>query len=220
MAWLGRGGLLMWPILACALVAFGLLIERAIVFLRNLRSEESLRQAVVEAVERNDLAEAARLCREAQGLRLRLIAHFLEDEILQPGKTDLATLQRAMEEKLQNRALPLLTARLSLLATIGRVTPLLGLLGTVQGMILMFAAVGESGTGLSSDMSRGIGNALITTFAGLCVAIPVQFAEGILESRVDKFIPQAQSDLFWFLSKLREIRFRQHVIRIRPEEVK
>lgn len=215
-----KGGPLMWPIMGCGIVSLILIVERTGVYMVNLRPEEHLFKRLLSALEQHDLNEALRVCRAARGIRLTLIRRFLECEVARPGRKDLSVIRQEMNEQLQNYVIPLLSARLGILSTLGRVLPLLGLLGTVQGMIDMFVVAGISGTGMSSGMAAGIGIALITTFSGLCIAIPIQLTEGILESRIESLIPKLQTDLSLLLGYIRENRFAGKVIRIRSEDVK
>ena len=94
---------------------------------------------------------------------------------------------------------------LNTLGTIAGITPLLGLLGTVIGMIKVFSAIMEAGVGDPAPLAGGISEALITTAAGLTIAVPVHLAYNFFVSRVDMLIEdmeegtQAVLDLVWEL---------------------
>lgn len=100
-----------------------------------------------------------------------------------------ASVRNILHSHIDLQAIPKLRARLGLLGTIGKAAPLLGLLGTVSGMMKAFAQIaGTSGQGVDpKDLARNIGEALGTTFLGLCVALPVAFALTYLRAKAEKF---------------------------------
>jgi biopolymer transport protein ExbB len=93
---------------------------------------------------------------------------------------------------------------LNTLGTIAGVTPLMGLLGTVMGIIKAFNAIYAGGLGDPRLLSGGISEALITTAAGLCVAIPSYIAYRYLRGRVDGFVVQMERDVVRFADALNE----------------
>jgi len=214
--WLTRGGVLMVPIAVCGVAAAVLIIERAAKYRRMLSDSSDLVSAITQHLRRLDVSAALRECQNAANITANVLRPALVHEVESTGRTrsDLSVVQSIIEEEVQVSALPGLYRRLSLLATIGRVAPLLGLLGTIQGMIQMFLVVKGAGMGMSSELAGGMAIALSTTFAGLCVAIPVHIAEGIFEERIDAAIPRLRRDVSVFLSALRELRFQERVIRI------
>jgi len=217
--WIHLGGPIMWPILACGVAAIAVILERVIQLFWLTRTDPSFPQLLRKGLAEGKITDATHVCRFAGGLRPRTIHHFLDLEAAHPGKLELSTMQHQMHEMVQTEIVPRLWARLTVLSVIGRIAPLLGLLGTVQGMILMFLVAAQQGTGMSEEMAKGIGNALITTFAGLCIAIPVQLMEGLFEARIEAFLPKLRSDLTLVLSQIREQRFLQQVIRISKVEL-
>ena len=98
------------------------------------------------------------------------------------GALDVETLELKMGESVL-REVPRITRHLPLLKIIAAVAPLLGLLGTVTGMIITFQAITLFGAGDPRLMAGGISQALITTVLGLCVAIPVLLLHNIVQSR-------------------------------------
>ncbi len=219
--WMMRGGVLMLPIAACAVAAIALIVERVVQYRRLLSDSSDLVSTVTQHVRQLDVPAALRACQNAQGITADVLLPALVHEVESTGKTrsELSVVQAIVEEEVQVSALPRLYRRLSLLATVGRVAPLLGLLGTIQGMIQMFLVVKGAGMGMSSELAGGMAVALSTTFAGLCVAIPVHIAEGIFEERIDAATPRLRRDVSLFLSALRELRFQERVIRIEHSDL-
>jgi biopolymer transport protein ExbB len=108
-------------------------------------------------------------------------------------KHDRAVMKESSEEVGRHVAHEL-TRFLNALGSIAAVTPLLGLLGTVFGMITMFSAVGEHGAGNPQELSTGIGQALISTAAGLSVAIPSLLMHRLLRGKVDSLIIEMEQE--------------------------
>jgi biopolymer transport protein ExbB len=111
--------------------------------------------------------------------------------------------QRILDEEIQVTLIPSLERRLNALDTLARGTPLLGLLGTVIGMIKVFFTLGIGQSAPDPALlSKGIGLALITTAAGLIVAIPSFFMHRYFQGRVDKLVTDAQKAKVWFIGQL------------------
>lgn len=211
----------MVPIAACALAAVVLIIERWRVYRLTLADTESLVSTVREHLRNLDVSSGLVACQNHPSLTALVFRPALVHEVESTGKTrsDLSTVRAILEEQVQLVAYPHLYRRLALLGMLGRVAPLLGLLGTVQGMIGMFLVVHRSGAGTGEALAEGMAVALITTFAGLCVAIPVQAAEGIFEEKTEAAIPRLRRDVSLLLESLRELRFQERVIRVDPSEL-
>lgn len=176
------GGWVMWPIVICSIVAASIIVER----LWTLQRRRILPPGLVEQVwqwARAGVLDAKRL----QALRLssplgRVLAAGLVNM-----KHDRSVMKESIEEVGRHVAHELMRF-LNALGSIAAVTPLLGLLGTVFGMITMFTAVGEHGAGNPQELSAGIGQALISTAAGLTVAIPSLLMHRLLRGKVDALI--------------------------------
>jgi biopolymer transport protein ExbB len=172
-----EGGLLMWPLLLCSIVAVAVIIERAV----RLRRAALIDPAVVESIQTQieegklDLAIAAN--RNSPTLVGRILSRALEEYA--NTSTDIET---ALTEA-ASRGLPVLQNNLAVLNLVARVAPLLGLLGTVQGMILGFEHLELQGVG-KENLAHAIRVALITTFAGLAIAIPTVVAAAYFRSRI------------------------------------
>ena len=165
-----KGGPVMWPILVTSLIALTVVLERAVWWFRqnNLRESSKL-EKVFGHIENGDLKEASEVARTSQDSRLRTIWHGLNHH----HTTMQSALQVASGLEIQRAS-----RFLGIMDTIITLAPLLGLLGTVTGIMGAFNAVGQNG--LDPDaVSSGIGEALIATACGLtiamCTLIPYNF---------------------------------------------
>lgn len=172
------GGWLMVPILACSILATAVVIERAWM-LRRARIMPPNLVARIWAWHRDGELDEARIAAIRAGSPLgRLLAaglinrnhsrEIMKEAIEETGRQVVAELERF----------------LSMLGTIASVAPLLGLLGTVLGMIDVFAVIMEGGVGNAPMLAGGISKALITTAAGLSVAIPALLFHRYFDNRV------------------------------------
>jgi len=182
-AWerLQAGGPLVWPILAVALAALILIIER-LVFLQRVRANtDQMMSSVAEDVARGDFAAALEEVEKKPG---RPTSNVLTAGLAlrgQPAEVIDAGMSEAML-----RELPRLERFLTTLKVLAAVAPLLGLLGTVTGMINTFQVITVFGAGDPRLMAGGISEALITTQLGLAVAIPILIASALLGRRVSR----------------------------------
>jgi len=158
-----HGGLIMWPLLILSLVATAVLVERAFWWktVRKARNQEQLAQAYA-ALTLGDEDTALQIARNSSDPRLRVIAYGLEHLNLD---ISIAAEVRAEEELKAARRF------ISVLDTVITIAPLLGLLGTVTGIMHSFKFVGADQDLAVSKVSGGIGEALIATAFGLGVAI-------------------------------------------------
>jgi biopolymer transport protein ExbB len=176
------GGLLMWPIVAMSLVVVTFGIERLVALRRGRFVPAGLRTglAALEAKGAFDPRKAYRLCGEFPSVAADVVRAMLE-RIGRP----LPEIERAVEVEKEREA-SRLYANIRPISLAVTVTPLLGLLGTVQGMIIAFYTTAnlEAGANRAAELAQGIYVALITTFAGLCVAIPAAMIAHFLEGRI------------------------------------
>ncbi len=173
-----RGGPLMWLILFCSMGAIAVFVERLLYFHRcHLRVTEFL-VGIVNLVRKRDYLEALERCEEGYGPVVQVVQKAILSRHLPPSE-----LREVIREVAQLQV-PRLEANLPILATIGYISPLLGLLGTVMGMIEAFMQISQkSGAAGMADLAGGIWTALITTAAGLVVAIPSYVAYNYLVTR-------------------------------------
>lgn len=173
------GGPVMVPIGLCSVVALAVFIER----LWSLR-----RDAVVPSTLTQELVKLARQAAFEQGTQLAKQHDIAVGRVAAVAFTAAGNSRSVVKERLEEvgrREAAELERGIPIVGTIASIAPLLGLLGTVGGMIRTFAVIQTSGLGNVADLAGGISEALITTFAGLCVGIPAVVANRYLLSRVD-----------------------------------
>jgi biopolymer transport protein ExbB len=181
--WLKSGGFLVWPILAIGAIALLLGAERLAFFLRIRANSDTILHQVTRYVEMDQVKEGEMFCREKKNApTCQILASCLK----QIGQTQ-EVLDNALEEALL-RQMPRFEKFLPTMAMFAAIAPLLGLLGTVTGMISTFQVITVFGTGDPKMMSGGISEALITTQVGLAVAIPIMLLHHLFERRVDVLI--------------------------------
>ncbi len=176
---LSDGGPVMVPLGICSVIGLASFFER----LWALRRERVVPRAfcveLVELLRQERWQDAATLCKK----RDVPIARIVEVAVAARGEPRQSLRDRV--EEIGRREAMELERWLWVLGTVGSVGPLLGLLGTVQGMIQTFRTIEGGGIGQMQQMAGGIGMALITTLGGLLVAIPAVVAHRYLVSRVD-----------------------------------
>jgi len=195
------GGIVMWPIALCSVVALAITIERIWSLRRASIDMVEFMESMRDVIRQNRMQEAIGICDQTDGpvariLRAGLLKHNRSKEDIREAIEDAGHLE-----------VPRLERYLSALATCAQVATLLGLLGTVQGMIKAFGQIQhKQGQVNPSDLAEGIGNALVTTAAGLTIAIPTIVVYNYFVSRVDNMILQMEissSELVELLTKNR-----------------
>jgi biopolymer transport protein ExbB len=169
----------MYPILLCSLAALAIIMERVWSLRRGKVVPRALVSSVSDLLVRRQYNDAAVLCQDGSNSAARIIRQGLK----MIGQSRLV-FKDAMEES-GRRENVYLSSHLELLGVIAAISPLLGLLGTVSGMINAFGVVAEAGMGNPGLLAGGIGQALLTTAAGLVVAIPTMVIHRLLAGRVE-----------------------------------
>jgi len=178
-----QGGPLMFVLFVCSVVAFGVFLERILYYRRSRMSVNEFLSGVLALVARQSFVEAIARCEEGHGPVVNVVRTAIYKRHLPPAEL------REVVREIAQLEIPQLEANVSLLGTIGYVAPLLGLLGTVTGMIEAFMKLNRtSGTASVGDLSQGIYTALITTAAGLVVAIPCYLMHNFLVAQVHGLI--------------------------------
>jgi biopolymer transport protein ExbB len=196
------GGPVMWPILLCSVFALAITLER-FWYMRKIKIDtESFLAAILDKMKRHQIKEALQLCDSTKSP----ISNILKAGILKYDR------QRSqIKEAIEDAALyeiPKLEKNFSFLATIAHVSPLLGLLGTVTGMVRCFQTIQAKATTFRpvspGDLAGGIWEALLTTVLGLMVAIPTFVVYNYLVNRANNFIlemEKASTELVNFLTE-------------------
>ncbi len=160
----------MIPIVLISLWMWALIIERLFYIRRMRRGDINIKEAV-------EVVRGRHLSFLSDGLRTRFVSRFIKDRVGQRDLDRNIINQCAMKER------PFLRRYLAVITVLAAVAPLLGLLGTVTGMITTFNVISVFGTGNAKAMAGGISEALITTQSGLLVAIPGLFMSNFLARR-------------------------------------
>ncbi len=185
---IAKGGVLMWPLLLCSVLAIAIVIDRFFVVRAARRNVAAVCRPATDAVFDGDPAAGRTICERTPGPAATVLAGVIE--ALSAGRIHA----EGVASRLGTGMLRDLEHRLRALGTIANVTPLIGLLGTVTGMIRAFMKIQElNGRVNASVLGGGIGEALITTAAGLIVAIPSLVAYYYFEGQIDDIAVETQS---------------------------
>lgn len=179
------GGIVMWPLLAIAVVALLLCLERIIYLWRIPVRTDKVMQEMGKAIGHGDFETCGAICQNYKRMPLCTVTK----DVLKGFKLHAKVTKELLEDLLDESILketPKLERFLTTLATLGAVSPLLGLLGTVTGMIHTFQSITVFGTGDPRLLAGGISEALLTTQVGLSIAIPVLLVHHFLSRRVEK----------------------------------
>lgn len=179
------GGIVMWPLLIIAVVALLLCIERIVYLWRIPTYTDKVMKELSHAITEGDFETSSKICQKNKRMPLCKVA----SDVLSGFKTHAKVTKELLEDLLDESILketPKLERFLTTLATLGAVSPLLGLLGTVTGMIHTFQSITVFGTGDPRLLAGGISEALLTTQVGLSIAIPVLLVHHFLSRRVEK----------------------------------
>ena len=176
------GGWLMAPIIACSVISVAICIERFWTLRSGQILPKNLLAKILNWIKNNELdAKRFKLLRNGSPLGKILAAGIMNHRRGRDG-------MKVSLEEAANDVIHDLERYLNTLGTVAVISPLLGLLGTVFGMIKVFTSIKLEGTGNSMLLAGGISEALITTAAGLTVAIPSLFFHRFFQRRVDKLV--------------------------------
>ena len=195
-----HGGPIMWPLLLCALASVSVMLERFVSIRRAASDSESLIERVRQLLTAGQVEEAVQVCERAPGPVPALLASGLRHR-----HQDSDAIERAMEE-LALRETPLLYKRLGVLDTVITIAPLLGLLGTITGMMSTFSVIaGAAGQNNPTAITGGIGEALIATACGLAIAIITLIGYNYLTEKVKEVIADMEIRATQLLNILAQI---------------
>lgn len=192
-AWgiLFKGGAMMWPILLLSIVGLGIAVEKFISLNKAQKEMDLLKAALFQEIRNNRLKEAVKLCEAGESF----IGRIIKAGILKFGQPRAAVLA-AMEE-MASIEIHYLKQRLDILKLITNAAPLLGLVGTISGMTVVFHAVQMRSNALNplslGDMSSGVWQALLSTTAGLMVGLIVLAAHSFCAARVNDMIVRIEA---------------------------
>lgn len=180
---ISKGGPVMFPILLGSVLFVAIFIERLYHYHRAQVDTNEFISGIRNILKKGNIAEAISICEETPGP----VAHIIKASLLKHDRP-----RDEITRTIEDAALlevPRLEKNLTVLATIAHISPLLGLFGTVLGMIKVFMKIQEMGGNVNAEkLAGGIWEALMTTAAGLAVAIPAFVAYNYLTSRVNGLV--------------------------------
>ena len=172
----------MYPIIFCSIVALAIFLERLWVLRRKNIIPQDFVSNVEGLLKKQKISEAVFLCQNDMSSIAKI---FLAG--LRSTQKGMWLVKEAIEER-GSREATILEKNVDILSTIANLTPLLGLLGTVSGMIKTFNAISVQGIGNPAPLAGGIAEALITTATGLCIAIPTLVCYRYLKDKASSLI--------------------------------
>ena len=177
-----RGGAIMYPLIFCSVLTLGIAIERAY----HLRRKKIINPEFLMTFRRHwhkqEKQKAIEVCNQYDICLSRILKAGLFR-----SNYGIIEIERAIEGMGQHEA-SLLNSNLRMLGVMANLAPMLGLLGTVLGMIKAFAVISQAGTGNPGLVASGISEALTTTAAGLMVGIPALALYHYFRAKIDRFI--------------------------------
>lgn len=197
---ISQGGPLMYFIIALSVIGLAVVLERLYYFFTVERGDnEKLKYELLELIRHGDINSAKKICVSYDNSVAKVLERILDS--YDPVNGD----RNKLEEKVREVALsqiPALERFMWLLGITAQVSPLLGLLGTVTGMIKAFNAIASKGVGDPQVLAGGISEALITTVAGLVVAIPAFIMYNFFNNKIDKTVNEMERAASEFLNEL------------------
>jgi len=194
---LSKGGMLVVPILLCSVLALAIFSERIIRFARMRSRGAGLAEKVAGLLLNESEQEALKSAGESDSPMGRILVQAIDARDLDREMLETVIVNTTDEEVRS------LSSGIQALATIGNIAPLLGLLGTVLGMIKAFMVIQQMGGKVNAAvLAGGIWEAMLTTAFGLAVALPVMVAHSYLMARVDKYEAGLQSGSVVFMKAI------------------
>lgn len=181
-----KGGFAMWPLLLCSIIGTAIMIERAIYFWRIRLDYETFLSELKQFLSKRKLKEAVKVCKAKANPIPKIVVQYLNNL-----KQD--ELRNEIIKREGSLALEKVETRLRALAALTHIAPLLGLLGTVTGLVTAFHQIELLGGQVNpGDLASGIWEALITTVFGLVIAIPCMAAYHGFENEADRIARRMQ----------------------------
>lgn len=194
---LSKGGVLVVPILLCSVLVLAIFFERMIRYAVNRSRGKDIEHRVARLMVDGEVDQAVSLSKESKSpmgrvLEKAISARELDREMME------SVIVNATENEVRD-----LSSNLQTLATIGNIAPLLGLLGTIIGMIKAFMVIQQMGGKVNAAvLAGGIWEAMLTTALGLAVALPTMVAHSYLAAKVDQYEARLQNGAILFLKSV------------------
>ena len=204
-----NGGPLMVPLMLCSLVSLAVVFDRWMAFWANRKIDtRSLRATVMANLRRGDIDRAIDECESVRGpIASVLLAGLRSYQQLKEKNESSETMRMVVAQVMEDyeaQAMGVVNKRLDVLTTIGNAAPLLGMTGTVTGMIASFSGLAEAGSvsGSGGAVASGIAEALVTTAVGLIVALSAVIPQSVFNRWSDEIeleIEESTTDLVEFI---------------------
>lgn len=194
-----QGGWFMHGLLACSLIAVVFIIERLFTLFRARVNVKRLMNDIIKTLHSEGVESAMSVCERTRGP----IAAILHSGLLRSGRGPDAVKEAI--ETAGSIETSFLERGLVAIATVAQVSPLLGFLGTVSGMISAFAAIAAAEQVSAKVVASGIEEALITTATGLIIAIPASIAHSFFVSQIDRFVLEMEEASAELVNELIEL---------------
>jgi biopolymer transport protein ExbB len=193
---LGKGGIVMYPLLLSSVIALAIVIEKSL----SMRRKKIIIPEITSILDNikgpGDIGLAVAICQKHEGPFANIIKSGLENKDLPREEIKEILIDNGKQEVYKiGKGLPLLE-------TIGGIAPLLGLLGTVTGILKVFNVIQMMGMGQAPAMAGGISEALITTIAGLSIGIPSVVAYNYFTSKSESLILEMEKYSSILLSRI------------------
>ena len=200
MKFMHQGGPVMWFLLGFSILAVAVMIERALVLRKaKINVNEFLAKLRKALIVNKSIRDAIKICEQYKGP----LAAIMKAGLLKYGEP-----KEDIEKTIETAALHemgRLERRLVVLSSVANVAPLLGFFGTVSGMIQSFEALAEQGLSNPAAVASGISEALVTTAAGLLVAIPTQLAYNFFMNSINKSVRDIETSTNMLLETFSEM---------------
>jgi len=204
-----KGGPMMVLLMGCSLVSLAVVYDRWIAFRNNRKVDtRALRSKVLARLRDNDIGEAIAECETARGpIAAVLLAGLRSYKQLRTKGENAETMRLAVGQVMEDysaQAMGVVNKRLDVLTTIGTAAPLLGMTGTVTGMIASFAGLAAAGSigGSGGAVANGIAEALVTTATGLIIALTAVIPQSVFNRWSDEIeleIEESTSEVMEFI---------------------
>lgn len=197
MAFMEKGGIVMWPILLCSVLALAIFAERLIRFAMVRSRGAGLAEKIASLLLDNREDEARKVAEESNSPMGRVLVEAMEVKDRERDVLE-TVIVNAIDEEVRG-----LSSYIQGLATIGNIAPLLGLLGTVMGLIKAFMVIQESGGKVNAAvLAGGIWEAMLTTAFGLAVALPTVVVHSYLVGRIEQHEARLQVGAVTFMKSI------------------
>lgn len=213
------GFLFLWAILLLGIFGIAIIIERGIYLVVHSNFKAGFfMQEIFKLVLGNDITAAQKMCDNSPRMALSQIVKVALNE----AGNGPEKIQNAVDEESLN-VIPKLEKRTGYLAMVSNVATLLGLMGTIYGLIVSFAAVGQAGIDpaqKSALLAQGIAAAMNTTFMGLMIAIPCIFIYSFYHAKTQKIVDEIDEYSMRVVNVLTERSYKTHKYHISASQIK